>query len=94
MNEKCVLTISFARVYILEGIITMLFFAVVWCMLPDYPKSARTSSWLTQREQDFVEFHLLENAPKTHDKAFSKVEAVQSLKDVKLWSFMISQVRQ
>lgn len=70
----------------------MFFAAFVWFLLPDYPKSKRSNSWLTPREQDFVEFRLSENAPKTHDAAFSKEEAVLSLKDIKLWSFMTSQI--
>ncbi len=71
----------------------MLFSGVVWFLLPDYPRSKRSNSWLTEREQMFVEYRLSENAPKTHDAAFSKEEAVLSLKDIKLWSFMTSQVR-
>ncbi len=70
----------------------MLFAIFIWFLLPDYPKSKRSNSWLTPREQDFVEFRLSENAPKTHDAAFSKEEAVLSLKDIKLWSFMTSQI--
>jgi hypothetical protein len=70
----------------------MLFAGLVWVTLPDYPKSERTGKWLTEREQTFVELRLSENAPKTHDVDFSKEEAVLSLKDIKLWSFMVSQV--
>jgi hypothetical protein len=71
----------------------MLFAGLVLVILPDYPKSERTGKWLTEREQTFVELRLSENAPKTHDADFSKEEAVLSLKDIKLWSFMVSQVR-
>lgn len=80
------------RVYLLEGLGSMLFAVLIFFTFPDYPKSRRTDSWLTEREQNFVEYRLSENAPKTHDAAFSKEEAVLSLKDIKLWSFMTSQV--
>jgi hypothetical protein len=84
--------LTLSRVFLLEGLLSMLFAIFIYYRLPDYPKSQRTSSWLTEREQNFVEFRLSENAPKTHDAAFSKEEAVLSLKDIKLWSFMTSQV--
>ncbi|KAE8441803.1 hypothetical protein EG329_004316 [Mollisiaceae sp. DMI_Dod_QoI] len=79
-------------IFLLEGLTSVLFSGVVWFLLPDYPRSKRSNSWLTEREQMFVEYRLSENAPKTHDAAFSKEEAVLSLKDIKLWSFMTSQI--
>lgn len=70
----------------------MAFAGIVWLVLPDYPKSKRTAKWLTPREQEFVEARLSENAPKTDDPAFSRHEAVTTLKDLRVWSFLVSQV--
>ncbi|KAK9452714.1 major facilitator superfamily domain-containing protein [Dipodascopsis uninucleata] len=79
-------------VFLLEGIFSMLFAGVVWYTLPDYPKSPRSSKWLTPREQEFLEIRLSENAPRTYDRAFDKKEILQSLKSPYLWSFMMCQM--
>lgn len=76
----------------LEGIGTMIFGVLIYLFLPDFPKSPRSSKWLTPREQEFVEARLSENAPKTHDKNFDKAETIRALKDIKVWAFMASQV--
>jgi hypothetical protein len=60
------------RVYLLEGLYTILLAGVVYLVLPDYPKSPRSSKWLTPREQEYLEVRLSENAPLTHEKAFNK----------------------
>jgi sugar phosphate permease len=78
-------------VYILEGIATILFSGVVFWILPDYPKSRRSDRFLTQREQEFVETRLPDNAPRTDDPFFSKKEVLASLKNPTIWSFMLSQ---
>ncbi|VUC31503.1 unnamed protein product [Clonostachys rosea] len=79
-------------VYLLEGIITILFSGVVYFVLPDYPKSPRSSSWLTLREQEYLEARLSENAPRTDDATFSTSEVIASLRDPRIWSFMLSQI--
>ena len=76
----------------MEGIITILFSFVVYFVLPDYPKSARSSSWLTPREQEYLEARLSENAPKTEDKAFAKEEIFASLSNPRTYAFMLSQI--
>jgi sugar phosphate permease len=78
-------------VYIIEGIITVLFSAVIWFVLPDYPKSPRSSSWLTPEEQEYLELRLSENAPRTDDPFFNKEEVVASLKDPRIYGFTLSQ---
>lgn len=78
-------------VYILEGIATMLFISIIFFVLPDYPRSERTSKWLTLREQAYVEARLSENAPKTTDAVFDWSEIVRSVKDLHLWTFMAQQ---
>ncbi|OBT49085.1 hypothetical protein VE00_00173 [Pseudogymnoascus sp. WSF 3629] len=79
-------------VYLLEGIATILFSFVVYFVLPDYPKSQRSNSWLTPREQDYLEARLSENAPKTNDSEFNKSEIFASLRNPRTYSFMLSQI--
>lgn len=70
----------------------MAFAGLVWIVYPDYPRSPRSAKWLTPREQKFIELRLTENAPRTHDLNFSWKEALKTLKDVRMWSFMMAQV--
>lgn len=78
-------------VYILEGIATMLFAGIVFWRLPDYPKSPRTARFLSEREQEFVEARLPENAPLTSDPLFSKKEILATLRNPLTWAFLASQ---
>ena len=78
-------------VYLIEGLATILFAGAVYWFLPDYPKSPRSKRWLTEREQEFIEARLPENAPLTSDPAFSKKEIVVTLKSPLIWSFTLSQ---
>lgn len=84
--------LTLLRVYLIEGIATIFFAGVVFVYLPDYPKSPRSSRWLTVREQEFIEVRLPENAPKTEDPDFSMKEVIASLKSPLIWSFMLSQM--
>ncbi|KAL4790916.1 major facilitator superfamily domain-containing protein [Aspergillus venezuelensis] len=79
-------------VFLIEGMATMAFAGLVWIVYPDYPRSARTEKWLTPREQEFIEMRLTENAPKTQDEPFSWWEVVATLKDLRMWSFMLAYV--
>lgn len=81
-----------SRVFILEGVATIIFGFVLWALLPDYPKSPRSDRFLTKREQEFVETRLSENAPQTDDPNFSKKEIIASLKDPTMWTFLFSQM--
>lgn len=83
---------SWRWVYLLEGIYTVLLAGVVYFVLPDYPKSPRSSKWLTPREQEYLEVRLSENAPRTHESAFTKSEVLASLKDPRTYSFMLNQL--
>ncbi|KAJ3531146.1 hypothetical protein NM208_g9010 [Fusarium decemcellulare] len=78
-------------VFLLEGIVTILFSAFIYFILPDYPKSPRSSSWLTPEEQEYLELRLSDNAPRTADAAFDVKEIVASLKDPKIVGFTASQ---
>ncbi|KAF4534897.1 MFS transporter [Lasiodiplodia theobromae] len=78
-------------VYLLEGLFTILFAGVVYLVLPDYPKSPRSRSWLTPREQEYLETRLATNAPKTADPAFSSHEIAAALRDPRTYAFMLAQ---
>lgn len=80
------------RVFIIEGIITVLFSGVIFMVLPDYPKSPRSNKWLSPREQEFIEARLGDRAPKTADPAFSKKEILAALRSPIQWSFTFSQM--
>lgn len=71
---------------------TIFFSAVVFVVLPDYPKSPRSNRWLTAREQEFIEIRLPNNAPLTSDPVFAKKEVIASLKSPLMWSFTLSQM--
>jgi hypothetical protein len=79
-------------VYLLEGLATVLIGVAVFFVLPDYPKSPRTSAWLSPREQEYLEARLSENAPRTDEHSFSKDEVITSLKDPRTYGFMFSQL--
>lgn len=80
------------RVYLLEGLATILFSAVVFFVLPDYPKSPRSNKWLSKREQEFIEARLSDNAPLTNDPAFSEKEIIAALRSPHMWVFTLSQM--
>lgn len=83
--------LTYRRVFLLEGLATVLFSGVIYLVLPDYPKSPRSSSWLTPEEQEYLELRLPRNAPRTHDPVFSKDEIVASIKDPNIVGFTLSQ---
>ncbi|KJK64116.1 Major Facilitator Superfamily protein [Aspergillus parasiticus SU-1] len=91
MNGICGMS-AWRWVYLLEGLFTILFSGVIYLVLPDWPKSPRTRKWLSERQQDYVEARLSENAPKTADSDFAKEEVIASLKDPRTYAFMLSQV--
>ncbi|KAK5130038.1 hypothetical protein LTR08_002512 [Meristemomyces frigidus] len=69
MNGMCGMS-AWRWVYLLEGLYTILLAVVVYLVLPDYPKSPRTSKGLSPREQEYLEVRLSENAPLTNEGAF------------------------
>ncbi|EXJ82797.1 hypothetical protein A1O3_06612 [Capronia epimyces CBS 606.96] len=74
-------------VFLIEGVATIAFGIVVYFLWPDYPKSKTSARWLSEREQDFIEARLSENAPRTAEPAFSWQEVRQSLTDPMTWLF-------
>ncbi|KAK3621208.1 hypothetical protein LTR56_022918 [Elasticomyces elasticus] len=91
MNGLCGMS-AWRWVYLLEGLATILLSVVVFFVLPDYPKSPRSSKWLSPREQEYLEVRLSENAPLTHEAAFNKSEIIASLKNPRTYGFMINQL--
>lgn len=78
--------------FLIEGIATMAFAGIVFTVYPDYPRSPRSAQWLTPREQEFIEKRLADNTPRTDDSLFSWRKAIDTIRDVRLWSFMLAQV--
>jgi MFS family permease len=83
---------SWRWVFILEGVGTILFSFIVYWLLPDFPKSPRSKSWLSEREREFIETRLPLNAPSTDDKNFDKKEAWHAFRSPTVWSFLFCQM--
>ncbi|KAF4842427.1 MFS transporter prlL [Colletotrichum siamense] len=77
--------------FILEGVATVLFAGVIFWVLPDFPKSPRSNSWLTPREQQFLEARLPSSAPATADKSWDTREAWIAFKAPTTWAFLLDQ---
>ncbi|KAH7146243.1 major facilitator superfamily domain-containing protein [Dactylonectria macrodidyma] len=69
-----------------EGIFTIVLGIIVYVVLPDFPD---TASWMSQREKDFVQARLPVNAPRSAEKDFDGKEFWRTLKDLKLWLFLL-----
>ncbi|KAL2818513.1 major facilitator superfamily domain-containing protein [Aspergillus cavernicola] len=78
-------------IFLLEGLVTILFCPAIYFILPDYPKSPSSSKWLTPEEQEYLELRLSDNAPRAADPNFSLKEILNSLKDPKMYLFTASQ---
>lgn len=79
-------------VFIIEGCATILLGGVIFWILPDFPKSPRSRSWLTPREQEFIEARLPINTPTTSDKNFDGKEAWDTFKSPIIWVFTLIQL--
>ncbi|KAH7268685.1 major facilitator superfamily domain-containing protein [Fusarium solani] len=69
-----------------EGVFTILLGIIVYLVLPDFPNTAR---WMSQAEKDFIQARLPINAPRAAEKDFDWTEFWQTLKDPKLWLFLL-----
>ncbi|OJD36839.1 high-affinity nicotinic acid transporter [Diplodia corticola] len=78
-------------VYLLEGLFTILFSIIVYLVLPDYPHSPRSRTWLTPREQTYLEARLSPSAPKTSDPPFRPSEIPTALRDPRTHAFTLAQ---
>jgi sugar phosphate permease len=77
--------------FILEGVATVLFAGIIFVVLPDFPKSPRSSRWLTPREQQFLEARLPPNAPATADPSWNTREAWVAFTSPTTWAFLFDQ---
>ncbi|KIW09913.1 hypothetical protein PV08_11689 [Exophiala spinifera] len=77
--------------FILEGVATMLMAIVIFFFLPDFPKSKRSASWLTPREQQFIEARLSPHAPATGDPSWNSKDAIIALTSPTTWGFLFDQ---
>ncbi|KAM0420459.1 hypothetical protein ACHAPT_011751 [Fusarium lateritium] len=69
-----------------EGVFTIILGIIVYLILPDFPNTAR---WMSQTEKDFIQARLPINAPRAAEKDFDWKEFWRTLKDVKLWLFLL-----
>ncbi|KAJ4168591.1 hypothetical protein NW754_010509 [Fusarium falciforme] len=69
-----------------EGVFTIILGIIVYLVLPDFPNTAR---WMSQAEKDFIQARLPINAPRAAEKDFDWTEFWQTLKDPKLWLFLL-----
>ncbi|KAJ5291018.1 hypothetical protein N7478_000269 [Penicillium angulare] len=72
--------------FLVEGIATVIYGVALWFLLPDFPE---TSTWLTEREKKFIQARLPANAPRASEDNFKFREVIESLKDIRLWLFML-----
>uniref|UniRef100_A0A0B7KI15 Major facilitator superfamily (MFS) profile domain-containing protein n=1 Tax=Bionectria ochroleuca TaxID=29856 RepID=A0A0B7KI15_BIOOC len=77
--------------FILEGVATIIFAGIIFFLLPDFPKSPRSSKWLTPREQQFIEARLPPNAPATGDPSWKTKDAWMAFKSPTTWAFLFDQ---
>jgi hypothetical protein len=78
-------------VFIFEGLLTIILSGFIFWILPDLPKSPRSKSWLTEREQEFIEARLPLNAPATGEKNFDWREAWHAFRSPTVYGFMLCQ---
>ncbi|KAH6652017.1 putative pantothenate transporter [Truncatella angustata] len=69
-----------------EGIFTILLGIFTYFFLADFPAQA---SWLSEKEKAFVQARLPSNAPRDAEKNFDLHEFIQTLKDKRLWLFLL-----
>lgn len=77
--------------FIIEGVATVLLAIVIYFVLPDFPKSKRSNSWLTPREQQFIEARLPPHAPATGDPSWNTKDAITALTSPTTWGFLFDQ---
>ncbi|KAJ0295492.1 hypothetical protein COL516b_012538 [Colletotrichum fioriniae] len=68
--------------FIIEGLVTILFgVACIW-VLPDRPHNTR---WLTPRERDVATWRMMRDGNRTHGKVHWRTTAAQLMGDWRLW---------
>ncbi|EWY84106.1 hypothetical protein FOCG_15932 [Fusarium oxysporum f. sp. radicis-lycopersici 26381] len=69
-----------------EGVFTILLGIFAYIFMPDFPDTAR---WMSEEEKAFVQARLPINAPRAAEKDFDWKEFWHTLKDHKLWLFLL-----
>ncbi|KAF5615984.1 tartrate transporter [Fusarium sp. NRRL 25303] len=69
-----------------EGVFTILLGIYAYIFMPDFPDTAR---WMSDEEKAFVQARLPINAPRAAEKDFDWTEFWNTLKDHKLWLFLL-----
>ncbi|PMD55218.1 MFS general substrate transporter [Hyaloscypha bicolor E] len=72
--------------FLVEGLITIIFGVILYFLLPDFPPTAR---WLTEKEKAFIQARLPKNAPREAESNFNFREIIIQLKDFKMWLFTL-----
>ncbi|KAJ5703125.1 hypothetical protein N7488_010673 [Penicillium malachiteum] len=57
-----------ARLFLIEGIVTVIYGVAIWFLLPDFPE---TANWLTEKEKKFIQARLPANAPRASEENFN-----------------------
>nr|RBQ89703.1 hypothetical protein FVER53263_13684 [Fusarium verticillioides] len=69
-----------------EGVFTILLGIFAYIFMPDFPDTAR---WMSEEEKAFIQARLPINAPRAAEKDFDRKEFWNTLKDHKLWLFLL-----
>ncbi|KAF5982452.1 hypothetical protein FBULB1_4300 [Fusarium bulbicola] len=77
---------SSSRLILTEGVFTILLGIFACIFMPDFPDTAR---WMSEEEKAFVQARLPINAPRAAEKHFDWKEFRNTLKDHKLWLFLL-----
>ncbi|KAF5235626.1 hypothetical protein FANTH_11645 [Fusarium anthophilum] len=77
---------SSSRLILTEGVFTIILGIFAYIFMPDFPDTAR---WMTEEEKAFVQARLPINAPRAAEKDFDWKEFRNTLKDHKLWLFLL-----
>ncbi|KAF3766671.1 MFS general substrate transporter, partial [Cryphonectria parasitica EP155] len=69
-----------------EGVFTIFLGISVYLFLPDFPSNV---TWMSEKEKTFTEARLPMNAPRAAEKDFNLREFFATLKDKRLWLFLL-----
>ncbi|KAJ5628617.1 pantothenate transporter [Penicillium lividum] len=69
-----------------EGIITVVLGVLTYFFLPDFPSSA---TWLSEKEQAFIQARLPRNSPRASEANFDMQELITTLKNKRVWLFLL-----
>ncbi|KAL6240241.1 hypothetical protein RBB50_012869 [Rhinocladiella similis] len=85
MSGRCGLS-GWQWIFLVEGVVTIVFGVALWFILPDFPEQAK---WLSETEKAFVQARLPANAPRAAEANFDFREIIIALKDKRMWLFTL-----